>query len=273
MYEYGQQRKSMGARIVHEANTAETAETYVLETFYEENQSYHCVWRLLTDEEYCACSRALKSGEIPLYVKEMVENPSQFRVSLDSSCVQDFRWIVGETSFYFFVNPYNRLYNSFNYYSELPMFQRETPGYPRNLSVAWRYKDKEIVIRDSECEGGVSNGLNSALPSPDGKYVLVIYSEGTTNELYKTSRNAVIYHADGTVHKHLEMPELSSPWLIFSNPKGPYNCIDCFYNASYVSRFSCRVQVNVEYFFCWWESRELNFETGELGKMREYGRL
>lgn len=76
---------------------------------------------------------------------------------------------------------------------------------PSKQGIAWLNDGKDIRIKDE-------NTSIQGFPTVDLKYVVAVYL-GLDGE-FKPPRNAVIYHADGNVHKILEIPPFISEKLI-----------------------------------------------------------
>lgn len=72
------------------------------------------------------------------------------------------------------------------------------------VGLFWVYKDKEITLFDE-------NTSIRGFPTVDKKYIVAIYS-GLNGE-FKSPYNAVIYNADGRVHKILYIPPFVSEKL------------------------------------------------------------
>src|SRR5690606_9658471 len=69
-----------------------------------------------------------------------------------------------------------------------------------NVGIKWIYGNKDIIL--------INNDVIFGCPSIDMRYVIAIYSGD--QEEYTPPNNAVIYNADGSIHKVLKAPILVS---------------------------------------------------------------
>ncbi len=134
--------------------------------------------------------------------------------------------------------------------------------------VKWINDNKEIQIDRSFF----------AYPSIDMHYVIAMYSQ--IDPVYPSPNNAVIYTANGSLHKILTPPKLISK-LAFerlgeNNPPQPYAPDSLFFNHvnwDKDSKGNLVTSVWIGYDREWHENRVLNPETGEFGECIGSGRL
>lgn len=134
--------------------------------------------------------------------------------------------------------------------------------------VKWINIKKEIQIRRSFF----------AYPSVDMNYVIAIYSEIDLE--YPSPNNAVIYNADGSLHKILTPPKLISKLAIErlgeNNPPQSYAPDSLFFNHvkwDKDSKGDLITSVWIGYHREWHENRVLNPVTGEFGECIGFGRI
>ncbi len=143
------------------------------------------------------------------------------------------------------------------------------------INLLWRYNDNWIKI---ESESSITG-----YPTVDLKYVVAIYQN--SNGKFKPPGNAVIYNLDGTTHKILVMPELLSTNILkrieYNKESNPPLESAKFEGGLYFSGFDWGKnqegqiinRIQIIYDRDWIEWRELNSETGEIGKYIGQGRL
>ncbi|HBV15329.1 hypothetical protein [Chryseobacterium carnipullorum] len=136
--------------------------------------------------------------------------------------------------------------------------------------VSWNYNNKRVLLRDDHVN-------IIGLPSTDLKYIIIIY-KGIDGQ-FKPPNNAVIYNLDGSIHKVLEMSQLISERAKkylekekMSNP--PLELSKYEFGLNFLS-FDWRKNekgevfnyISIQYDRDYGEGRELNPETGEIGRL------
>lgn len=153
---------------------------------------------------------------------------------------------------------------------------RDYVNSPSKQSVSWIYNGRKIILQDK-------NTSVIAYPSVDFKYVIAIY-KGLNSE-YKPPSNAVIYKANGKIHKILKIPVLESENILKrisfnkdSNPpfessifEGGLLFDNCDWGKNEEGNLIDRVRII--YDRDWIEWRVLNVKTGEIGKYIGQGML
>ena len=122
-----------------------------------------------------------------------------------------------------------------------------------NTGIVWIYRGKEIKLIKL-------TGRVEGYPSVDLNYVIAIYFEDTE---FKAPNNAVIYNADGTIHKRLEMPKL------ISERGEKYQYGSCFEDIMWRKNKEGKLITTISISFDRYsfEVRELNPETGVIGDL------
>ena len=121
--------------------------------------------------------------------------------------------------------------------------------------VRWQYENKTIELY----EEGVKI---IAYPSPDYRYIIVIYGYGS--KLFPRPDNCVVYNLDGSIHKRISAPLLFKPYG--KNKRGEY-----FYTVGWAKKGD---EIVVELWVSdgglyreWVEMIEFNPGTGEFGDL------
>ena len=182
-------------------------------------------------------------------------------------------------------------FNLFNAYVSIPVHLEYPIDLQKNASeesvsqylshrstggISWKYDDREIVLTNSP-------GSVRGFPTTNLKYVVAIYYG--MNGKYKPPDNAVLYRPDGIVHRILPMPKLLSrnitkqlDFLKSHNPPlhaaGHEGGLQ-FDGFAWKQEFDHRLinSISILYDREWWESRELDPDTGEIGRLMDSGRL
>lgn len=153
---------------------------------------------------------------------------------------------------------------------------RQYRSHPSRTGISWKYNEDEIVLEDPL-------GSVKGFPTTNLKYVVAIYYG--INGKYKPPGNAVLYRPDGTVHRILQMPQLLSTnitelltFLKIPNPPLQAAAHEGglqFNGFGWKQEFDGRLldTISILYDREWWESRELDPETGEIGRLLNSGRL
>ena len=136
----------------------------------------------------------------------------------------------------------------------------------RPQGIRWEFAGEEKKIFDKRYD-------IFGLPTPDFKYVVVIYPPD--HEVYVEPGNAAVYNADGSVHLQLKVPKLISPLAKQRERFMKYEVPFMFYfdRVRWVKNSKGEVITAVRIGFDrdWLEERELNPETGEFGELLSSG--
>ena len=135
-----------------------------------------------------------------------------------------------------------------------------------NSGIQWESKGLTVTLLNDKSIIGY--------PSIDLNYVIAIYF-GKDEEFFPP-HNAVIYNADGSIHKVLQVPALKSDFLLnrirFNKDNNPALEIAQFEGGIYFSQFSWKKHnnkivnaIDICYDREYYESQILNPETGEFG--------
>ncbi|AZA74940.1 hypothetical protein EG358_14715 [Chryseobacterium indoltheticum] len=136
-------------------------------------------------------------------------------------------------------------------------------------SFSWEYNGEKIIISDEKVSV-------YGYPTVDNKYIIIY--KGIDGQ-FKPPNNAVIYNLDGSIHMILEIPQLISERAKkylekekLGNP--PLELVKYESGLNFLS-FGWRKNENGEHFnyisiqydLDYGEGRELNTETGEIGRL------
>lgn len=130
-----------------------------------------------------------------------------------------------------------------------------------NVGIKWVYEDKEIVL--------INNDVIFGCPSIDMQYVIAIYS-GDQAE-FTPPNNAVIYNADGSIHKVLSVPLLISDaaknqgWYK-RQPDTTIGFTGVDWKTNSKGEKVVVIEISDHYYRIMKEFRVLNPETGEFGE-------
>ncbi|AZA74939.1 hypothetical protein [Chryseobacterium indoltheticum] len=137
-----------------------------------------------------------------------------------------------------------------------------------------------ISWKNEENQRGIINDENVdviGFPTIDLKYIVAIYKG--INGAFLIPNNAVIYNLDGTIHKVLKITELiserSKKYLEKENLENPPLSLAKYPQGLAFSNFGWRKDINgnlinsisIDFDRDYGEKRELNPETGEIGKV------
>lgn len=139
-------------------------------------------------------------------------------------------------------------------------------------SFSWEYNGEKIIISDEKVSV-------YGYPTVDNKYIIIIIIYKGIDGQFKPPNNAVIYNLDGSIHMILEIPQLISERAKkylekekLGNP--PLELVKYESGLNFLS-FGWRKNENGEHFnyisiqydLDYGEGRELNTETGEIGRL------
>lgn len=131
----------------------------------------------------------------------------------------------------------------------------------------WNYGKEQITIKDDK--------EIQFYPNFDYTSIIVRY-RGTTN-VHKNPYNAIVYNADGSIHKILEPPILLSPkGLEHDKNLGKERLSDMSFGRVWWntnSRGQVVLTILVYFFRDHYEERVLNPKTGGFGELIKWGRL
>lgn len=137
------------------------------------------------------------------------------------------------------------------------------------INIIWEYKGNWIRLK--------SESDIFAYPTIDMRYIVAIYQDNGGE--FPVPNNAVIYNLDGSIHKILEMPKLISVRLQeeikknkHSNPPleaVPYETGLQFSGFGWDKDKEGNIfnYISIKYLRDYSEGRELNPETGEIGRL------
>lgn len=112
------------------------------------------------------------------------------------------------------------------------------------------------------------------LPTPDLQRVVVIYPYDHSR--YPSPVNAVVYNANGSIHKQLKVPKLISELAKqrerFMNYEAPLKLYFDRVSWAKNSKGDTVMAIQIGFDRDWVEQRELNAETGEFGACLSSGR-
>jgi hypothetical protein len=146
---------------------------------------------------------------------------------------------------------------------------QEYKEYINNLpqGLKWEFLGREIKL--------LENSISLfGLPTPDMQRVVVVYPYD--HPIYPSPGNAVIYNADGSIHKHLRVPKLISELAKqrerFMNYEAPLKLYFDRVGWARNSKGEIITAVQIGFDRDWLEERELNPDTGEFGECLSSGR-
>ena len=130
--------------------------------------------------------------------------------------------------------------------------------------VRWIYNDIKIELTDDFYVTGY--------PSADNNSFIAIYSQKSTKIL--KPNNAIIYNSDGSINSHINMPDklLSSNAKRINPPQSDWS----FNQANWYNDSNGEKIVGIWISFArgeYYEIRELDTNTGIIGKLISYGRM
>lgn len=200
----------------------------------------------------------------------MIEKNEKKTVPTKQALSFEFFWIVGDKKLKFDNSSiFTRDKISLRNFLEGARHEWMEKGIWMPFYVSWKYKDKEIVIMDKSDEDKNSriHSLAAAIPTPDFRYVLVIFDNHDNN-----GYNGVLYNLDGTIKYKLRHPKK----LMSVNAKeNSFFCDyqDCYwqYRIEKEKKEIC-LTIKCRFDIQFWEDRILNVETGEFEELVDWGR-
>lgn len=173
----------------------------------------------------------------------------------DSCRLVNFRWQVDDVTIHF------KPSSIFTF--EETREHRDKVNTGKDFHASWEHRGKRAIIPTSEMSDSQCH-LQMAIPTPDHKHVLAIFSD-----YKKDGNNAILYNMDGSIRHRIEAPKkmLSQN----ANNQSIYFCfMDCYWiekaNGQMVP--CLRIRFDMDY----WEDRVFDVESCELGELYDSGR-
>lgn len=136
-----------------------------------------------------------------------------------------------------------------------------------NSGVKWVHEGREVAI---SLPGVYLQGY----PTPDLQKVVVVYPP--ESGAYPAPANAVVYHANGSIHRQLQAPELISETARqrapFMNYTAPLRLFFDHVSWEKDSRGNTVMAARLGFDRDWLETRVVQYDTGQFGECLSSGR-
>lgn len=141
--------------------------------------------------------------------------------------------------------------------------QRDKVNTGKEFHASWDYNGKQTILPTPEMSDGQCH-LQMAIPTPDHKHVLAIFSDHS-----KDGCNAILYNMDGSIQHRIGAPK-----KMLSQNANDQSVFFCFMDCSWIKRLNGQMApcIRLRFDTDYWEDRIFDVESCELGELYDSGK-